>query len=100
MTRKYGEEGLPEDTIYINAKGTAGQSFGAFVNSGITFDVERRCKRLLWNRTLLDGNLYSTHQKNSTFDADNTCTLLGMWHLWSLLVEKLYLWYCWREIIV
>ncbi len=40
MTRKYGEEGLPEDTIRFKATGSAGQSFGAFVNSGITFEIE------------------------------------------------------------
>ncbi|WP_309497577.1 glutamate synthase large subunit [Sulfurovum sp.] len=40
MTRMHGEKGLPEDTLRIDAKGTAGQSFAAFVNSGITFNIE------------------------------------------------------------
>jgi len=37
---RYGEEGLPDDTINVNFKGTAGQSFGAFLAKGITFELE------------------------------------------------------------
>ena len=40
VTRKHGGEGLPEDTIRINFKGSAGQSFGAFLPSGITMTLE------------------------------------------------------------
>jgi glutamate synthase domain-containing protein 2/glutamate synthase domain-containing protein 1/glutamate synthase domain-containing protein 3 len=40
MTRAYAEDGLPEDTIHFKATGSGGQSFGAFVNSGITFEIE------------------------------------------------------------
>ncbi|MFA5145887.1 MAG: glutamate synthase large subunit [Candidatus Omnitrophota bacterium] len=36
----YGEEGLPEDTIHCGFKGVAGQSFGAFLAKGITFELE------------------------------------------------------------
>ncbi len=39
VTRRYGESGLDEDTIVINFKGTAGQSFAAFGAPGITFKV-------------------------------------------------------------
>ncbi|HNF27170.1 MAG TPA: glutamate synthase-related protein, partial [Leptospiraceae bacterium] len=39
VSRKYGEKGLPEDTINITFKGSAGQSFGAFVTSGITLKL-------------------------------------------------------------
>ena len=40
VTRKCGPEGLPEDTIRIHFKGTAGQSFGAFMPRGMTFVLE------------------------------------------------------------
>jgi glutamate synthase domain-containing protein 2/glutamate synthase domain-containing protein 1/glutamate synthase domain-containing protein 3 len=40
VTRKYGAEGLPEDTIRLHFKGSAGQSFGAFVPKGITLTLE------------------------------------------------------------
>ena len=39
ISKKFGEEGLPEDTIAINFKGSAGQSFGAFLANGVTFNL-------------------------------------------------------------
>ena len=36
VTRRFGGKGLPEDTIEVHLRGTAGQSFGAFVPNGIT----------------------------------------------------------------
>jgi glutamate synthase (NADPH/NADH) large chain len=35
----WGEDGLPNDTIKVDFKGSAGQSFGAFLSKGITFNV-------------------------------------------------------------
>jgi glutamate synthase domain-containing protein 2/glutamate synthase domain-containing protein 1/glutamate synthase domain-containing protein 3 len=40
ITRRWGPEGLPEDTIEIHFTGSAGQSFGAFMPKGITFYLE------------------------------------------------------------
>src|SRR5205814_6515729 len=40
VTRRYGAEGLPDDTIRITFPGSAGQSFGAFVPRGITLELE------------------------------------------------------------
>jgi glutamate synthase (ferredoxin) len=40
VTRRYGAEGLPEDTIRLRFYGSAGQSFGAFVPRGITLVLE------------------------------------------------------------
>ncbi len=40
VSRKYGEAGLPEDTITLKLEGSAGQSLAAFCTSGLTFDVE------------------------------------------------------------
>jgi glutamate synthase domain-containing protein 2/glutamate synthase domain-containing protein 1/glutamate synthase domain-containing protein 3 len=40
VCRTHGEEGLPQDTIRCKFKGTAGQSFGAFLAKGITFELE------------------------------------------------------------
>src|SRR3989344_2304711 len=40
VSRRYGAEGLPEDTIRIHFNGSAGQSFGAFLPRGITFTIE------------------------------------------------------------
>jgi glutamate synthase (ferredoxin) len=40
VTRKYGAKGLPADTVRIHFKGSAGQSFGAFLPPGMTFSIE------------------------------------------------------------
>jgi glutamate synthase (NADPH/NADH) large chain len=40
VARRYGHAGLPDDTINIALKGTAGQSFGAFLAHGITLRLE------------------------------------------------------------
>ena len=39
VARRYGHEGLPDDTIHIQLQGTAGQSVGAFLSAGITLDL-------------------------------------------------------------
>jgi glutamate synthase (ferredoxin) len=40
VTKRFGGEGLPEDTIRVNFTGSAGQSFGAFIPKGITLALE------------------------------------------------------------
>src|SRR6202008_3087073 len=40
IAKIYGHAGLPNDTITVNFKGTAGQAFGAWLASGVTFDLE------------------------------------------------------------
>jgi glutamate synthase domain-containing protein 3 len=40
VARRYGHEGLPEDTIHVAFEGIAGQSFGAFLARGVTFELQ------------------------------------------------------------
>ncbi len=40
ITRRYGEEGLPDNTIKLGFAGSAGQSFGAFIPKGMTLELE------------------------------------------------------------
>lgn len=40
ISKKYKEEGLPDDTIHFKFTGTAGQSFGAFNTKGVTLELE------------------------------------------------------------
>jgi glutamate synthase (NADPH/NADH) large chain len=39
IAKRYGQAGLPADSIRVNFKGTAGQSFGAFLAHGISFEL-------------------------------------------------------------
>jgi glutamate synthase (NADPH/NADH) large chain len=40
IARRYGSQGLPEDTIRFNFAGSAGQSFGAFLAKGVSLTLE------------------------------------------------------------
>jgi glutamate synthase (NADPH/NADH) large chain len=40
VARRYGHEGLPDNTIHVALKGTSGQSFGAWLARGVTFELE------------------------------------------------------------
>ncbi len=40
VAKRYGHKGLPEDTIALKVKGTAGQSFGAFLAQGVSIELE------------------------------------------------------------
>ncbi|MEA1915347.1 MAG: glutamate synthase large subunit [Campylobacterota bacterium] len=75
MTKVHEEDGLKEDTIHFVAKGTGGQSFGAFVNSGITFEVEGDANDY-FGKGLCGGKLILYPPANSTYDANST-TILG-----------------------
>jgi glutamate synthase (NADPH/NADH) large chain len=39
IAKRYGHEGLPDGTIHVNFTGTAGQSFGAWLAHGVTFEL-------------------------------------------------------------
>ncbi len=58
ISRKYGEQALPEDTIHIKVNGSAGQSFAAFGAKGLTFELEGEandyfCKGLSGGKVIL-----------------------------------------------
>jgi glutamate synthase (NADPH/NADH) large chain len=40
VAKRYGHAGLPDDTIHITFNGIAGQSFGAFLARGVTFELQ------------------------------------------------------------
>ena len=40
IAKRYGDAGLPEDTVTLKLTGTAGQSFGTFLSKGVTLDLD------------------------------------------------------------
>ncbi len=40
IARRYGMAGLPEGSVHVNYTGSGGQSFGAFLSRGVTFELE------------------------------------------------------------
>ena len=65
ISKIYGAEGLPEDTININFKGSAGQSFGAFTTKGVTMTVHGNTNDYL-GKGLSGGKLIIKVPKEST----------------------------------
>ncbi|PAW76056.1 MAG: glutamate synthase large subunit [Verrucomicrobia bacterium Tous-C9LFEB] len=66
ITRKHGAKGLPEDTVHLHFKGSAGQSFGAFVPPGVTLEIEGDANDYL-GKGLSGGKLIVYPPKTSTF---------------------------------
>jgi glutamate synthase (ferredoxin) len=68
VTRRWGAEGLPEDTIEINFTGSAGQSFGAFMPRGLTFSLEGDANDYV-GKGLSGGKIIVYPPRSSTFVA-------------------------------
>jgi glutamate synthase (ferredoxin) len=66
VSRRFGSEGLPEDTIRIHFNGSAGQSFGAFLPHGITFTLEGDANDYI-GKGLSGGKLVVFPPRQSTF---------------------------------
>jgi len=66
ITKKHGAAGLPDDTIELNFKGSAGQSFGAFVPHGITLILEGDANDYI-GKGLSGGKIIVYPPKGSTF---------------------------------
>jgi glutamate synthase (ferredoxin) len=66
ITRKYGAEGLPEDTIVLNFIGSAGQSFGAFVPKGMTLSLVGDANDYV-GKGLSGGQIIISTPKEATF---------------------------------
>ena len=69
VSKLYGEEGLPRDTIHINMKGSAGQSCGAFLAPGITIELEGDANDYV-GKGLSGGRLVVYPPRQSTFKAE------------------------------
>ncbi len=69
ISRNYGEEGLPDDTIVIRARGSAGQSFCAFGARGLTCIVEGEANDYL-GKGLSGARLVLRPPPASTFEAE------------------------------
>ncbi|MBI3312629.1 MAG: glutamate synthase large subunit [Candidatus Omnitrophica bacterium] len=66
LTRRFGPEGLPDDTIHLKFKGSAGQSFGAFVPRGMTLEIEGDANDYV-GKGLSGGKIIVYPPKGSTF---------------------------------
>jgi glutamate synthase (NADPH) large chain len=66
ITKRWGPQGLPDDTIRIRFKGSAGQSFGAFMPRGMSFTLEGDANDYV-GKGLSGGRIAVFPPKGSTF---------------------------------
>jgi glutamate synthase domain-containing protein 2/glutamate synthase domain-containing protein 1/glutamate synthase domain-containing protein 3 len=66
IARRYGSAGLPDNTIHFKFDGSAGQSFGAFVPSGVTLELEGDSNDYL-GKGLSGGRIIAYPPKTSFF---------------------------------
>ena len=69
VTRHHGGAGLPEDTIHLKFKGSAGQSLGAFCPNGMTFELEGDANDYV-GKGLSGGKIIIYPPKGSKFKAE------------------------------
>ena len=69
VTKRYGGVGLPDDTIEVHLRGSAGQSFGAFVPNGITLRLEGDANDYV-GKGLSGGNLVLRPDRDAPFAAE------------------------------
>lgn len=78
VSKRYGEQGLPTDTIHANIRGSAGQSFGAFLAPGITLELEGDANDYV-GKGLSGGRLIIYPPRSAVYKAEenvivgNTC---------------------------
>ena len=74
ITTRWGGEGLPEDTVKVHFRGSAGQSFGAFVPRGVTFTLEGDANDY-WGKGLSGGRLIVFPPREATFVAERNIVI-------------------------
>jgi glutamate synthase (NADPH/NADH) large chain len=68
LAKRWGESGLPDDSIYFTFRGSAGQSFGAFLAHGVTLELEGDANDYV-GKGLSGGKLIIYPPRSSTFGA-------------------------------
>ena len=70
IAKKFGHEGLREDSIVINIEGTAGQSLGAFLSSGVTISLSGEGNDYV-GKGLSGGKIIIKPFKNSSYKSED-----------------------------
>ncbi len=70
IAKRYGEEGLADDTIKVNLTGYAGQSFGAFAMQGLTLKLEGQANDYV-GKGLFGGKIIIKKPEKASFKAED-----------------------------
>jgi len=88
ISRRYGDDGLPDDTIHCTFRGSAGQSFGAFLQKGVTFRLEGDANDY-FGKGLSGGRLIVVPPEGSTFKPEDNI-IIGNTVLYGATAGELY----------
>jgi len=89
IVKKYGERGLPEHTLNVKFKGSAGQSFGAFLVPGVNFKLEGEANDYL-GKGLSGGRIAVLPPIRSNFEAEKN-TIAGNTLLYGATSGEVYI---------
>jgi len=89
VAERYGFAGLPDDTIYIKAKGTAGQSFGAWAAHGVTLELAGEGNDYV-GKGLSGGRLVIYPPKESGIDRAEENIIVGNTVLYGAISGECY----------
>ena len=89
IAEKYGEEGLPDSTINVKFKGSAGQSFGAFLVKGVSFKLEGETNDY-FAKGLSGGRIAILPPVRSNFEAEDNI-IAGNTGLYGATSGELYI---------
>ena len=89
IAKKYGEKGLPEHTLNVKFKGSAGQSFGAFLVPGVNFKLEGEANDYL-GKSLSGGRIAVLPPIRSNFEAEKN-TIAGNTLLYGATSGEVYI---------
>lgn len=89
IATKYGEAGLPEQTLNVKFKGSAGQSFGAFLVPGVNFKLEGEANDYL-GKGLSGGRISVLPPVRSNFEAEKN-TIAGNTLLYGATSGEVYI---------
>ena len=89
VAARYGNDGLPDDTISVKFKGSAGQSFGAFLARGISFKLEGEANDYL-GKGLSGGHIAVLPPVRSNFVAEQN-TIVGNTLLYGATSGEVYI---------
>lgn len=89
IAAKYGEAGLPEHTLNVKFKGSAGQSFGAFLVPGVNFKLEGEANDYL-GKGLSGGRIAVLPPVRSNFQAEKN-TIAGNTLLYGATSGEVYI---------
>jgi len=89
ISKIYGAQGLPDDTILVDFEGSAGQSFGAFATNGLSYKIHGNCNDYL-GKGLSGGKLIIKVPPTATFKPEENI-IVGNVALYGAITGEAYI---------